>query len=104
MLAYSIGCTPPIINLSLESYQGKHARIMYEVEVVVDMGRWKRDYHYTLPFAVINPKMDYRIGDRYYLGKEQEKKEGRPYLALNWSGWFLEKLRLVYMFHFIVML
>ncbi len=65
-----------------ESYQGKHARIMYEVEVVADMGRWERDYHQTLPFVVINPKMDYRIGDRYYLGKEQEKKEGQPLLNM----------------------
>jgi hypothetical protein len=48
---------------------------MYEVEVVADMGRWERDYHQTLPFVVINPKMDYRIGDRYYLGKEQEKRK-----------------------------
>jgi arrestin (S-antigen)-like protein len=67
---------------ALESYQGKHARIMYEVEVVANMGRWKRDYHYTLPFAVINPKMDYRIGDRYYLDKEQDKEEGQPLLDM----------------------
>jgi hypothetical protein len=67
---------------TLESYQGKHARIIYEVEVVADMGRRKRDYHHRLSFAVINPKMDYRIGDRYYLGKEQEKKEGQPFLDM----------------------
>jgi hypothetical protein len=65
---------------TLESYQGKHARIVYEVEVVADMGRWKGDYHHALPFVVINPKMDYRIGDKYYLGEEQEKKEGQPFL------------------------
>lgn len=67
---------------ALESYQGKHAHIMYEVEVAADMGRWKRDYHHVLPFVVINPKMDYRIGVRYYLGKEQEKVEGQPLLDL----------------------
>jgi hypothetical protein len=55
---------------------------MYEAEVVADIGRWKRDYLHVLPFVVINPKMDYRIGDTYYLDKEQEKKEGRPYLDL----------------------
>jgi hypothetical protein len=42
------------------------------------MGRWKRDYHRTLPFVVKNPKMDYRIGDRHYLDKEQETEEGGP--------------------------
>jgi hypothetical protein len=47
------------------------------------MGRWKRDYHRTLPFVVINPMMDYRIGDRYYFDKEQGKKEGRPYLDME---------------------
>jgi hypothetical protein len=56
---------------------------VYEVEVVAEMGRWKRDYHHVLPFVVINPKIDYRIGDRYYLGKEQEKKEGQPLLDLT---------------------
>ena len=55
---------------------------MYEVEVVSDMGRWKRDYRHMLPFVVINPKMDYRIGDRYYLVKEQGKKEGQPLLDI----------------------
>ena len=54
---------------------------MYEVEVIADMGRWKRDYRHTFPFAVINPNMDYRIGDRYYLSKE-ERKEGQPYLDM----------------------
>jgi hypothetical protein len=53
---------------------------VYEVEVVADMGKWKRNYRHVLPFVVINPKMDYRIGDRYYLGKEQENKEGQPLL------------------------
>jgi hypothetical protein len=67
---------------ALETYQGKHARIVYEVEVVADMGRWKRDYRHVLPFVVINPKMDYRIGDRYYLDKEQEKEEGQPLLDM----------------------
>jgi hypothetical protein len=67
----------------LESYQGKDARIFYEVEVHADMGRWKRDYHRTPPFVVTNTKMDYRIGDRYYLDKEQEKEEGRPYLDME---------------------
>jgi hypothetical protein len=67
----------------LESYQGKDARIFYEVEVHADMGRWKRDYHRTPPFVVTNTKMDYRIGDRYYLDKEQEKKDGLPNLDME---------------------
>lgn len=68
---------------ALESYRGKHARIKYEVEVHVNMGRWKRDYHYTLAFEVTNPRMTYTSGDNLYLGKEQEKKEGQPYLHLE---------------------
>ena len=46
------------------------------------MGRWKRDYRHVLPFVVINPKMDYRIGDRYFLDKEQESEEGQPLLDM----------------------
>ena len=67
---------------ALESYSGKHARIKYEVEVRVNMGRWKRD-HYTLAFEVTNPRMTYTAGDSLYLGKEREKKEGQPYLHLE---------------------
>jgi hypothetical protein len=43
----------------------------------------ERDYHRALPFVVINPMMDYRIGDRYYSNKEQGNKEGRPYLDMK---------------------
>ena len=68
---------------ALESYQGKDARIVYEVEFSIDMGRWKRDYHNTLSFEVLNLEMTYTFGDRLYLGKEQEKKEGKPYLSLE---------------------
>jgi hypothetical protein len=64
---------------SISEHEGKRA---YEAQVVADMGRWKRDYHHVLPFVVINPKMDYKIGDRYYLAKEQEKEEGQPLLDL----------------------
>jgi hypothetical protein len=78
--SYSMPFHFSIPNNAFESYQGKDARILYEVEVHADMGRWKRDYHHVLPFVVLNPKMDYRIGDRYYLGKEQEKEEGQPLL------------------------
>jgi hypothetical protein len=53
------------------------------VEVHVNMGRWKRDYHYTLTFEVMNPRMTYTFGDSLYLGKEKEKKEGQPYLHLE---------------------
>jgi hypothetical protein len=80
--SYGIPISFSIPENVLESYQGKHARIMYEVEITADMGRWKRDYHYTLPFAVTNPRMDYRIGDRYFLDKEQDKKEGQPLLEM----------------------
>ena len=72
-----------IPNNALESYRGKVARIVYEVEVSADMGRWKRDYHNALSFEVLNPNMTYTFGDRSYLGKEQEKKEGEPYLGLE---------------------
>jgi Arrestin (or S-antigen), N-terminal domain len=44
--SYAIPFSFSIPANSLESYQGKHVRIMYEAEVVADMGRWKRDYHY----------------------------------------------------------
>lgn len=81
--SYSIPFHFSIPTNALESYQGKDVRIFYEVEVHVDMGRWKRDYRRKLPFVVTNPKMDYRIGDRYYLDKEQEKEEGRPNLEME---------------------
>jgi len=68
---------------ALESYRGKHARIEYEVEVHVNMGRWKRDYHYTLTFEVTNPRMTYTFGDSLYLGKEKEKKGGQPFTRLE---------------------
>ena len=67
---------------ALESYRGKHARIKYEVEVHVSMGRWKRDSR-TLTFEVTNPRMTYTFGDALYLGKEKEKKESQPYLSLE---------------------
>jgi hypothetical protein len=47
------------------------------------MGRWKRDYHYTLTFEVKNPRMTYTFGDSLYLGKEKEKKEGQPFTRLE---------------------
>jgi hypothetical protein len=72
-----------IPNNALESYRGKNARIVYEVEISADMGRWKRDYRHIVPFEVQNPNMDYTFGDRLYLGKEQEKKEGERYLGLE---------------------
>jgi hypothetical protein len=80
--SYAIPFHFSIPSEALESYHGKHARIVYELEVGADMGRWKRDYHHRFPFAVINPKMDYRIRDRYYLDKKQEKKEGQPFLDM----------------------
>jgi hypothetical protein len=67
---------------ALESYRGKHARIKYEVEVHVSMGRWKRDSR-TLTFEVTNPRMTYTFGDDLYLGKEREKKESQPYMRLE---------------------
>ena len=67
---------------ALESYRGKHARIKYEVEVHVSMGRWKRDSR-TLTFEVTNPSMTYTFGDALYFGKEREKKESQPYLRLE---------------------
>jgi hypothetical protein len=67
---------------ALESYRGKHARIKYEVEVHISMGRWKRDSR-TLTFEVTNPRMTYTFGDALYLGKEGEKKESQPYLRLE---------------------
>jgi hypothetical protein len=68
---------------ALESYRGKHARIAYEVEILADLGRWKGGYHYTLIFAVTNPRMTYTFGDSLYLGKEKEKKEGEPPLHMK---------------------
>jgi hypothetical protein len=80
---YAIPFHFSIPNNALESYHGKDARIFYEVEVYADMGRWKRHYRRTQPFVVSNPKMDYRIGDRYYLDNEQRNKKGRPYLDME---------------------
>jgi Arrestin (or S-antigen), N-terminal domain len=59
---------------ALESYRGKYARIAYEVEVRVEMGRWKRD-GYVLAFEVKNPKMTYAFEDSLYLDKEEEKRD-----------------------------
>jgi Arrestin (or S-antigen), N-terminal domain len=59
---------------ALESYRGKYARITYDVEVRVEMGRWKRD-GYVLAFEVKNPKMTYTFEDSLYLDKEEDKKE-----------------------------
>jgi hypothetical protein len=67
---------------ALESYRGKHARIKYEVEVHVSMGRWKRDSR-TLTFEVTNPSMTCTFGEVLYLGKEGEKKESQPYMRLE---------------------
>lgn len=67
---------------ALESHRGKHARIKYEVEVHVSMGRWKRDSR-TLTFEVTNPRMTYTFGDALYLGKEREKKGSQPYMRLE---------------------
>ena len=67
---------------ALESYRGKHARIKYEVEVHVSMGRWKRDSR-TLTFEVTNPRMTSTFGDALYFGKEREKKGSQPYLRLE---------------------
>jgi hypothetical protein len=67
---------------ALESYRGKHARIKYEVEVHVSMGRWKRDSR-TLTFEVTNPSMTYTFGDALYFGKEREKKGSQPYMRLE---------------------
>jgi Arrestin (or S-antigen), N-terminal domain len=68
---------------ALESYRGKHARIVYEVEILADLGRWKGGYHYTLIFEVTNPRMTYTFGDNLYLGKEKEKKEGEQLLRIE---------------------
>jgi hypothetical protein len=68
---------------ALESYRGKHARIKYEVEVRVNIGRWKRDNHYTLTFEVTNPRMIYTFGDSLYLVREKDKKDGQPNLRLE---------------------
>jgi hypothetical protein len=59
---------------ALESYRGKYARIAYDVEVRVEMGRWKRD-GYVLTFEVKNPKMTYAFEDSLYLDKEEEKRD-----------------------------
>ena len=68
---------------ALESYHGKNARIVYEVEIHADIG-WKEDYHHILSFEVLNPNMIYTFsGDRFFLGDEQEKREGKPYLDLG---------------------
>jgi hypothetical protein len=83
--SYAIPFHFPIPSNALESYRGKHARITYEVEVGADMDRWKRDYHHTISFVVINPKMAYKLGDRYYLGEKPEKKEGVPYLDMEFE-------------------
>ena len=68
---------------ALESYQGKDARIVYEVEFSLDR-EWKKDYHHVLSFTVLNPNMTYTFGgDRHFLGEKQEKKEGEPVLGLE---------------------
>ena len=69
---------------ALESYHGRDIRIVYEVGISADIGRWKKDYHHILSFKVLNPNMTYTFGgDRLFLGDEQEKKEGEPYLGLE---------------------
>jgi hypothetical protein len=56
---------------TLESYDGKNARIVYEVEFRADMGRWKKDYHRISSFEVLNPNMIYTFsGVRTFLGDE----------------------------------
>ena len=51
---------------ALESYRGKVARIVYEVEIRADIG-WKGDYHRILSFEVLNPNMKYTFsGDRFF--------------------------------------
>jgi hypothetical protein len=67
---------------ALESYRGKYARIAYDVEVRVEMGRWKRD-EYVLAFEVKNPKMTYTFEDSLYQEKEKEKKEDQLPLRLE---------------------
>jgi hypothetical protein len=53
------------------------------VEIRADIG-WKGDYHRILSFEVLNPNMKYTFsGDRFFLGEEQEKREGKPYLDLG---------------------
>jgi hypothetical protein len=83
--SYAIPFHFSIPRNALESYQGRHAQTKYELEIGADMGPWKKDYHHTLPFEVTNPKMDYKVGDRYYLDKESDKKEGQPYLDLEFG-------------------
>jgi hypothetical protein len=69
---------------ALESYHGRDIRIVYEVGISADMGRWKKDHHNTLSFKVLNSKMTYTFsGDRFFLGEEQKRKEGKPYLDLE---------------------
>jgi Arrestin (or S-antigen), N-terminal domain len=70
-----------IPNDALESFHGKNVQIAYEVEFIVDRGRWKRDYRKILSFDV-NSKMSYAFVDRFYLG-EDKKEEGKPYLGLE---------------------
>jgi hypothetical protein len=71
-----------IPSSSLESYHGKYARIAYDVEVRVDMGRWNRD-GYVLAFEVKNPGMSYTFEDSLYLDREKEKKDDQLPLRLE---------------------
>jgi hypothetical protein len=71
-----------IPSSALESYHGKYARIAYEVEVRVDMGRWNRD-GYVLAFEVKNPGMSYTFEDSLYLDREKEKKDDQLPLRLE---------------------
>ena len=66
---------------ALESYRGKVARIVYEVEIRADMG-WKADYHSMSCFDVLNPNMEYTSGV-VVESWEQDKREGKPYLGLE---------------------
>ena len=73
-----------IPDTALESYHGRNIRIIYEVEISADMGRWKKGPRHIVSFEVLNPNMIYTFsGDRTFLGEDQEKKEGKPYLDLE---------------------
>lgn len=54
--SYAIPFHFSIPNNALESYQGKHARIVYGVEVVEDMGKWEKGLSSCIAICSHQPK------------------------------------------------
>jgi hypothetical protein len=54
------------------------------VRVDVDFGRWKKGISGALLFEVTNPTIPYTFsGDIFFMGKENKRKEDKPFLDLQ---------------------